>query len=191
MEHTQARRTASPARRPAPRGRRDWLAEAGLHAPAFQRLASHMDIAWDMDGTLIDHPAAPVLHRFIQDTPHIRHVIVTFRSERHGTPWARLAGYSSGIGTECFARAIHMPDELCAGLSEDMTSRRNGLWPVLGPLMPRWRRATDAAHRTWKGLTCQQEGITALVDDLTSLVADGCRRHGVELFHPTDFLPAR
>lgn len=160
-------------------------------ATAFQRLATHMDIAWDMDGTLIDHPAAPLLHRFILDTPHIRHVIVTFRSARQGTPWARLGGYSHRLGAEHFVRAIHLPDELCAGLSDETSARRSGAWPALGQLIRPWRRTPDSAHRSWKGLICQQEGITALVDDLTSLVAEGCRRHSVELFHPADFLPSR
>ncbi len=163
----------------------------GQKATAFQRLATHMDIAWDMDGTLIDHPAAPLLHRFILDTPHIRHVIVTFRSARQGTPWSRLAGYSHRLGAEHFVQAIHLPDELCAGLSSETSVRRSGAWPVLSQLIRPWRRTTDSAHRSWKGLICQQEGITALVDDLTSLVAEGCRRHGVELFHPADFLPSR
>jgi hypothetical protein len=163
----------------------------GQKASAFQRLATHMDIAWDMDGTLIDHPAAPLLHRFILDTPHIRHVIVTFRSARQGTPWARLGGYSHKLGAEHFVQAIHLPDELCAGLSGENLTRRSGYWPALGQLIRPWRRTADTAHRSWKGLICQQEGITALVDDLTSLVAEGCRRHGVELFHPADFLPGR
>lgn len=162
-----------------------------LKATALQRLATHMDIAWDMDGTLIDHPAAPLLHRFILDTPHIRHVIVTFRSARQGTPWARLGGYSHRLGAEHFVRAIHLPDELCAGLSGETSARRGRTWPALNQLIRPWRRPAGTAHRSWKGSICQQEGITALVDDLTSLVAEGCRRHGVELFHPTDFLPSR
>jgi hypothetical protein len=175
----------------SPAARKCWSPSDGQKAAAFQRLATHMDIAWDMDGTLIDHPAAPLLHRFILDTPHIRHVIVTFRSARQGTPWALLGGYSHKLGAEHFVRAIHLPDELCAGLSDETSARRGGHWPGLGQLIRPWRRAADTAHRSWKGMICQQEGITALVDDLTSLVAEGCRRHGVELFHPTDFLPAR
>ena len=190
MDGFPALNSSGLARSPAPSARRGWRSVDGQQATAFQRLATHMDIAWDMDGTLIDHPAAPLLHRFILDTPHIRHVIVTFRSARQGTPWALLGGYSSKLGAEHFVRAIHLPDELCAGLSGEAT-RRNGRWPLLSPLMRPWRRAADTAHRSWKGLICQQEGITALVDDLTSLVAEGCRRHGVELFHPSDFLPSR
>lgn len=163
-------------------------ADAPRHSQALSRLASHMDIAWDVDGTLVDNPAAPVLHRFICDTPHIRHVVVSFRSARHGIPWGRLAGYGAGLEARHFDRAIHLPPELCAGIADDTGGRRGGRWPGLGALTP-WRRSSDAAHRLWKGQICQQEGFTALVDDLTGLVAEGCRRHGVELFHPSDFMP--
>ncbi len=169
-------------------GRHGSAGLADLRARAFQRLASHMDIGWDLDGTLINHQAAPALQRFIMATPHIRHVLVTFRTKRQGAPWGLLAGYASGIGAAHFDRVLHLPEELCAGLSEDTAARRGGRWPSLPPLPLPWRRAADAVHRTWKGHICRQEGITALVDDLTSLVAEGCRRHGVELFHPSDFL---
>ena len=191
MAESASIQRAAPSSTVQPPARRGRVPHLGQRSPAFLRLASHMDIAWDMDGTLIDHPAAPLLHQFIKDTPQIRHVIVTFRSARQGTPWGLLGGYSSQLGVSHFSHAIHLPDELCAGLSDDVAARRGGRWPVLGPLTRPWRRATDNAHRTWKGLICQQEGITALVDDLTGLVAEGCRRHGVELFHPTDFLPVR
>lgn len=191
MDGFPALNLAALARSPASQARRGWSPIDGQRATAFQRLATHMDIAWDMDGTLINHPASPFLHRFILDTPHIRHVIVTFRSARQGTPWALLGGYSSKLGAKHFVRTIHMPDELCAGLSSETGARRSGRWPSLGPLMRPWRRTADTAHRSWKGLICHQEGITALVDDLTSLVSEGCRRHGVELFHPADFLPGR
>ena len=191
MDGVPALKSTASTRSSAAPPRRGWSSASGHEATAFQRLATHMDIAWDMDGTLIDHPAAPLLHRFILDTPHIRHVIVTFRSARQGTPWALLGGYSSRLGAGHFVQAIHLPDELCAGLSGETSARRSGRWPGLGPLMRPWRRPPDTAHRSWKGLICQQEGITALVDDLTSLVAEGCRRHGVELFHPADFLPSR
>jgi hypothetical protein len=40
------------------------------------RLATHLDIGWDFDGTLVEHSAAPFLHRFIRDHRAIRHVIV-------------------------------------------------------------------------------------------------------------------
>lgn len=151
---------------------------------AVHRLASHMDIAWDVDGTLLDHSASPLLHRFILGTPHIRHVIVTFRSERQGTPWGRLAAYGTGLGPAAFTHTLFLPDELSAGLA-DATGRRGRFSQLLRRTPP------GGDHRTWKAQTCQTEGVTALVDDLTGIVAKACLRHGVELFHPADFLTAR
>ena len=156
--------------------------------PAFQRLATHMDIGWDVDGTLVDHPAAPLLHSFIRQTPHIRHSIVTFRDERHGPPWARLAGYPGAPTADAFAQVLFMPGQLAPALIEAQSVDRRAAWPSLSRLLPFGRRAGDAACRVWKGETCNLHGITALVDDMTGLVAAGCLRHGVDLFHPSDFL---
>ena len=166
-----------------------WVGRRSLPM-AVQRLASHMDIAWDVDGTLLDHPASPLLHRFILSTPHIRHVIVTFRSERQGSPWGRLGQYGAGLGPEAFTRTMFLPDELSAGLADE-TARRGSLWAGIPRMLRRVQPGFGAAHRTWKARVCEQESITALVDDLTGIVASGCQRHGVELFHPADFLPAR
>lgn len=157
-------------------------------SPAFQRLATHMDIGWDLDGTLLDHPAAPALHSFIRRTPHIRHSVITFRSACHVAPLARLAGYPDAPGAEAFAAVIHMPDQLAPSLAAAQSVDRRSPWPRFGRLLPFGRRAEDQACRTWKGEACRQRGITALVDDMTALVAEGCQRHGVDLFHPSDFL---
>ncbi len=161
-----------------------------LLTSAFQKLASHMDIGWDVDGTLINHPASPLLHQFILATPHIRHVIVTFRSERrHGKPWSTLASYRGAPGPAAFKQVIYMPDAMWDEFAIAREARQQNAWPMLGRLLRFRKPAWNEAYRTWKGLVCQREGVTALVDDLTRMVADGCQRHGVELFHPGDFLP--
>lgn len=152
---------------------------------AFARLASHLDIAWDLDGTLVGHPASPSLHRFILATPRVRHVIVTFRTDTGcGDPWAELAAYTNAPGRGCFERVIALQDD-----------RREEVIAACRGASPRWglgrlfRPAPDRGRdcRRWKGMVCHQYGLTALVDDLTPMVAEGCRHHGVELFHPDDF----
>lgn len=160
----------------------------GAETPIVQRLATHMDIAWDVDGTLLDHPASPLLHRFIMQTPHIRHVIVTFRGERQDSFWSRLGRYSTALGPAAFHRVIYMPESLAAGLIEDRRASKQTGWPRLGRLWRGRKQEIENPHLTWKGETCGREGITALVDDMTGLVAKGCQRHGVELFHPGAFL---
>lgn len=154
---------------------------------AFQRLASHMDIAWDVDGTLVGHPAASLLHRFIRATPHINHLIVTFRNERrHGTPWGPLGRYGDGPGPASFSRVVYLPDAMQKTRELAREGRGRSRWSALR----RWLRAPDDPEfRAWKAVVCRQHGVTALVDDLTRVVASDCDRHGIELFHPSDFLP--
>ena len=151
----------------------------------FGKLASHMDVGWDLDGTLIGHPASTLLHQFIRATPRIRHVIVTFRNRKlHGDPWADLAAYHGAPPREAFDGAVFVQDEAMEDFSRSHQATR-AFWP-LSRFM---RRPTDGACRRWKGQVCSRNGLTALVDDMTSMVASGCRQYGVELFHPKDFLP--
>lgn len=156
--------------------------------PALHRLASHMDIAWDVDNTLIDHPASPLLHRFILATPHIRHVIVTFRNKGQGSPWHALARYANAPGPTAFNRVIYLPEVLREQYSQVQAARRSSVWPAFDRLLHPRKSGWEGTYRAWKGMMCEREGITALVDDMTQLVAYGCQRHGVKLFHPSNFL---
>ena len=164
------------------------MAAGPAHAPPraaplrMSTLASHMDIAWDLDGTLLGHPASPLLHRFIAATPRIRHVIITFRNRRRdGYPWAELARYRDGPGCEAFEGVVFVED---AAIEEFARSHRASPWRLGGLLAPSVARRC----REWKGAVCSRHGLTALVDDKTAMVAAGCRRFGIELFHPDGFL---
>lgn len=147
-----------------------------------ERLACHMDIAWDFDGTLVDHRAAPLLHRFIREHRHIRHAIVTFRTRAMARQvWSELGRYPGAPGRACFDRVLNIPDE---AWDEVRTQReKRGFMRYLLP-----HSAAEWRYRRWKGLACQHHGFTALVDDMTAMVAAGCRRYDVALFHPADFL---
>lgn len=172
--HTASAVTPAPGPRPAAR-----------RSAAFARLASHLDIAWDLDGTLVGHPASPLLHRFISATPRIRHVIVTFRTGMGcGDPWAELAAYTDAPGRTCFERVITLQDDKW----EELAAARRGASPRWS-LRRLFRPVPDAERdcRRWKGMVCHRHGLTALVDDLTPMVAEGCRHYGVDLFHPDDF----
>ncbi len=149
---------------------------------ALATLALHMDIAWDFDGTLVGHPASPLLHQFIREHRGIRHVIVTFRS--HGTEslvWSELARHRSAPDRACFDGVLNVPDAMW----EQVRDRRQRLG-LARRLLP---SLSERQYKTWKGRACREHAITALVDDMTATVAAGCRRYGVALFHPNDFLP--
>ncbi len=147
---------------------------------AFAKLATHMDIGWDLDGTLLNHAAAPALHRFIRATPRIRHVLITFRTRRRDVePWAELAAYRDGPQRESFHALVFLDEAEAEGVARIERGRRVGWW-----------RGEDARHAEWKGRVCAKHGLTALVDDKTHMVAAGCRRYRIELFHPAAFMPA-
>jgi len=150
---------------------------------AAEALALHLDIAWDFDGTLIGHPASPLIHQFIREHRGIRHVIVTFRS--HGTEslvWSELAQHRSAPGRSCFDGILNVPDAMW----EAVRTRRKRLG-LARHLVP--HSASELEYRRWKGWACNEHSITALVDDMPAMVARGCRRYGVALFHPKIFLP--
>lgn len=163
----------------------------GVAAPALApsaataKLALHMDIAWDFDGTLVGHPASPLLHRFIREHCGIRHVIITFRT--HGTEglvWSELARHRSAPPRACFDGILNVPDEMW----ERVRDRRERLGFARHLVPP---SAAELQYRRWKGWACREHAITALVDDMTATVAAGCHQYGVALFHPKDFLPTR
>jgi len=181
----QPQPTKPPRWRPRTRDSSDHVSDPLLPANpvAISRLATHLDIAWDFDGTLIGHPASALLHRFIQEHRAIRHVILTFRT--HGAErlvWSELAQHRTAPDRTCFDGVLNIADEIW----EEVRARRERLGFVRH-LLP--CSGTERRYKRWKGWACRRHGLTALVDDMPAAVAAGCRRHGVALFHPKDFLP--
>jgi hypothetical protein len=156
--------------------------ELRLNFATIDRLATHMDVGWDLDGTLVGHSLSPFLHRFIRDHRAIRHVIVTFRTRlMEAQVWSELAQFRTAPDRSFFKGVLHVPDDVIS----DVVLRRERLGFVrhLAPFS-----AAEQRFRHWKGQACWEHGLTALVDDMTGMVGTGCRRYGVELFHPSDFI---
>ena len=148
----------------------------------YARLRQHRAIAWDFDYTLDDHPASPNLHAFILAHPHIRHVIVTFRS--HGEQkyvWEELADYPDAPTESCFDGVVNISDDAHVAYHEAAWQRTR--LQHRGPLT-----AAEIEYLEWKGRVCAEHGLTALIDDMTDLVSRGCSKHGIELLHPDEFL---
>jgi 8-oxo-dGTP pyrophosphatase MutT (NUDIX family) len=148
-------------------------------APAVPALlAAHHAIGWDFDGTLIGHPASPMLHGFIRATPERRHVIVTFRTHELRAALPRdLAAIPGAPPISAFAAVESIPDALWLAFEEDRQRREAGA--LHGPLT-----AAERAYVEWKGATCRRLGLTVLVDDDAEHVGPGCEAHGVALVRP-------
>jgi hypothetical protein len=146
-------------------------------------LDPHMILGWDVDGTILDHPAAPLMHRYIRDNPQKRHLIVTFRS--HGWEdriWDELAELHQAFPERnAFVEVVNLPNDLymaylCARGNSDAPPSELISHPDI------------LAFHEWKGMICAQHGATVLVDDMTEHVIIGCDRHGVTHIHPDEFL---
>jgi hypothetical protein len=147
------------------------------------RLAHHKAIGWDFDLTLIDSPASPVLQDFIKDHPEIRHVIVTFRS--HGmqnTIFKELARQKAAPPQSMFNGILNIENRAYEEFQHDQTRRLTGV--LSGPPTEH-----ELYYWNWKGLTCKQHGLTALVDDKADHTEDGCRDTGVTFFNTAWFVP--
>lgn len=148
---------------------------------AFNALRGHATIAWDLDMTLIGHPASDALHDFIRATPHIRHVIVTFRSNNiRDTVWADLACLPTAAPRHCFLAAETIDDALADRFQRLRRYRAQGLYA--GPPSP-----AERLYLHWKGEACARWGATVLIDDMTDHVKLGCTASGIQLLHPDVF----
>lgn len=152
-----------------------------ISSDTFGPLRSHATIGWDLDMTLIGHPASDALHRFIHETPHIRHVIVTFRpTSTRDSVWADLAQLPTAPAAQCFEAAETIDDTLAAVFQRLRRWRAKGLYA--GPVSPAEKR-----YFHWKGEVCARWGATVLVDDMTDHVRLGCEVSGIQLLHPDVF----
>lgn len=147
----------------------------------FSELLRHKAIAWDLDETLIDHPASYFLQEFINLNPQIEHSIVTFRT--HGMEndiWQDIASYPHSPLPSAFKRVFHPSNKIFSDYQILSTARADGL--LTGPLM---RGEIDFLE--WKGKICADNGLSVLVDDRTNFVEIGCKKYGIVLFHPDEF----
>lgn len=147
----------------------------------MHQLERYKAIAWDFDGTLIEHPKSPLMHEYIIAHPEKTHAIITFRS--HG--WQRRVWdemydlYPDAPERDCFAGVYNVSDR--AFERYDETKRLRALGRYRGPMTP-WERY----YIQWKGLVCKLRDLPVLVDDREDEVLPGCEKYGIHYVHPDD-----
>lgn len=145
-------------------------------------LASHHNIGWDFDGTLMGHPNSPLMHDYIRRYPEKRHWIVTFRSrglEEEVFSLLRGAYYARAPRRADFEGVINISGWAYYCWNRVMTKRKRG-----------WGGPETRAERywnAWKGRACREVGITVMIDDDAPAVRGGCEVHGVVYRHPMSF----
>ena len=136
-------------------------------------------IAWDFDGTLVDHANSVRMHQFILAHPEKRHVIVTFRT--HG--WEKAVfeemqqKYPDAPGAACFDSVHNIADAVWMRFAAFQQLRLSG--SLTGPLTP-WEKY----YVEWKGLTCHRLGVPVLIDDDSANVVPGCEKYSIVYVNP-------
>ncbi len=139
-------------------------------------------IAWDFDGTLIDHPACETLHAIILAHPDKRHVIVTFRTQKMLQNIARdLSAYPHAPPLSAFTEVRGISERRWEMFEWARMQRLSGV--LQGP-----PTHDEEYYVEWKGAMCRQLGLRVLVDDNTAHAQPGCLRHGITLLHPDQFI---
>lgn len=125
-------------------------------------LDHHTNIAWDIDGTLINGPNSSMFRQYIINHPEKTHYLVTFRD----FDWAQQAYQElapHGISREMIAGIMDCPHKLQDGSPNSL-----------------------AYYMEWKGKVSAEIGCTVLVDDMDYMVMSGCLAHGVTFVHSHD-----
>lgn len=139
-------------------------------------------IGWDFDGTLIDHPAARLMHRFIRATPERRHVIITFRTGGMLRDLGRdLRRYRSAPPMSAFESVHAIDHEAWEQFMMAEWQRKAGI--LKGPITE-----IEDTYVNWKGQQCRELGVPVLIDDNLPHTKPGCERYGIRLIHPDQFL---
>ena len=149
---------------------------AGSRETAFDQLRRYRCIGWDLDNTLIGHPASAEMHAFIRAAPHITHLLITFRTEP-ASVWPDLERFPNAAGRACFKGVETMEPGLAVAFQRLQRQRQLGLYA--GPMA-----FCELEYRSWKGRICARHGAELLIDDMTDHVSPGCERHGIILLHP-------
>lgn len=137
-------------------------------------------IAFDFDGTLVGDRVSDLLSEFIRDHPDKTYSIITFRTPEQAESIPHELD-AVGLTVQQFDRIVPMPLKLAIDWSHDETIRRNaGMPPVTevaeGALLPGEYKLVH-----WKGFVAHKLRAEALVDDMPTLAAPGCRKYHVKL----------
>ena len=157
------------------------------------RLNTHKAIGIDIDHTLINGPCSFFLQRWVHD--HYKEIDLHLVTFRHGIDFDLIRQDiedASDIRLDMFKGIHGIPGEVSVPF-----------WTLMQKVgergtihEPKWLRGLTH-HKTtveeydslyngvsmWKGSRCKELGLTALVDDLETMVLPGCTFHQVEFIH--------
>jgi hypothetical protein len=126
-------------------------------------LDPHQNIAFDLDGTLVNGPNSQYFCDYILANPDKNYHLVTFRDQTWAERiYAELA--STGLKKINFSTLNSIPQDIYMSYA----SKGNIGGVDLG-----------MKFVYWKGWISKHLGATVLVDDMEDLVLPGCKKYGV------------
>lgn len=162
-----------------------------------QKLTKHKAIGWDVDKTLINGLWSNHWRAYVTaNVDNHDHWIITFRNDADAaTVFDEIEEqYNYPLKREWFKGIINLP--------RDIDNAYNSLHPELlnfdynkeptGKILRISKnenisledaRLIKESLHDWKAKVCFDLGCTVLVDDLESIVAEGCEKYGVEFIH--------
>ena len=145
----------------------------------MKKLEKYLNIGWDFDDTLIDHPNSVKMWDFIDHNPYgQKHHLITFRS--------------GGLENRIFGDLAVRGSILIESHFENVFNIDHQVWIDFQTIEPKLILSLDDLkddpYLNWKGEICYAHGIEVLIDDMTFNVLPGCQRHGIDYIHPNDLL---
>lgn len=162
-----------------------------------EKLKKHKSIGWDVDKTLINGLWSKHWRAYVTaNVDEHDHWIITFRDDVDtATVFDELEEqYHYPLKREWFKGIVNLPRELDIPyhklhpslINFDYTTEPTPkILRILnneGLNLEQAKQIKEGVHH-WKAKACVELGCTVLVDDLESIVADGCDLYNVEFIH--------
>lgn len=156
-------------------------------------LNRHKAVGIDIDGTLINGINSNALQRWIEAYhDEIEFHLITFRDSED----VKQApdDIMMGRGEMKWFKGLHsIPAEIidpfnwnyvhiAVALRNGQIAKAKRTLAHRGVPWEEWIDI-DAKAREWKGLKCKELGLTAMIDDIPTMVLPGCEKHGIEFFN--------
>ena len=162
-----------------------------------EKLKKHKSIGWDVDKTLINGLWSKHWRSYVTaNKDNHDHWIVTFRDDVDAaTVFDELEEqYHYPLKREWFKGIVNLPRDISDAydtlppsivtndFSKPPTNKFNRILKNEGLTFEDAHLLVNSLHH-WKARVCVELGCTVLVDDLESIVAEGCEKYNVEFIH--------
>ncbi len=156
------------------------------------KLNAHTAIGVDIDHTLINGPCSLFLQQWVRE--HYETIDLHLVTFRHGADfeYIRQDVEETGLQLDMFKGIHGIPQETSVPfwLLMQKVGERGRVHETKWLRSLAYHKSSVEEYETlytgvsmWKGMKCNELGLTALIDDLDTMVLPGCTAHGVEFIN--------